>query len=155
MQLNPRTLIALVAVGIVLLSGGKLSDIIGPQSASSSASQPASSSVSSGAVERAFAKRQSDVMVVDRGRVVKLLPDDLKGSKHQKMIVKLASGHTILIAHNIDLAPRLNSLREGDMLAFKGEYEWNERGGVVHWTHHDPRGRHEGGWLELNGKRYE
>lgn len=155
MQLNPRTLVALVVVGIVLLSGGKLSDIIGPQSTSSSASQPASSNVSSGAVERAFAKRQSDVMVVDRGRVVKLLPDDLKGSKHQKMIVKLASGQTILVAHNIDLAPRLNSLREGDMLAFKGEYEWNERGGVVHWTHHDPRGRHEGGWLELNGKRYE
>ena len=55
----------------------------------------------------------------------------------------------------IDLAPRIDALRGGDRVAFHGEYEWNERGGVIHRTHHDPRGSHPGGWLEHAGRRYE
>ena len=107
------------------------------------------------AIQAAYENRQSDVQVEGAGRVVKVLPDDNKGSRHQKFILELASGQTLLIAHNIDLAPRIPDLREGDSVSFYGEYEWNERGGVVHWTHHDPQGRHVDGWLKHQGKRYQ
>lgn len=105
-------------------------------------------------VARAFRGQAKDQWVEGEGEVAKLLPDDLHGSRHQRFIVRLDSGHTLLIAHNIDLAPRVENLDGGDRIRFSGIYEWNERGGVVHWTHHDPQGRGRGGWLEFQGKRY-
>ncbi len=86
-------------------------------------------------------------------QVIKLLADDNIGSRHQKFIVK-SNLHTILIAHNIDLAPRV-PVTLGDVLSIKGAYEWNDRGGVVHWTHHDPQNKQVGGWIELNGKKFK
>jgi hypothetical protein len=105
-------------------------------------------------IEALYAKRESDTIVETTGKVVKLLADDLEGSRHQKFILELASGHTLLVSHNIDLAPRVNALKRNDTVTLKGEYEWTKRGGVVHWTHHDPAGRHEDGWIEHKGKRY-
>ncbi|WP_241856146.1 DUF3465 domain-containing protein [Sulfurimonas lithotrophica] len=89
------------------------------------------------------------------GTVIRLLSDDNKGSRHQRFIIKEPSGRTLLIAHNIDLAPKIHSLQKGDLIDFCGEYENNAKGGVVHWTHHDPQKRHSDGWLEYNGKRYQ
>jgi hypothetical protein len=106
-------------------------------------------------VETAIAAHASNVAIHGEGTVVKLLPDDQRGSRHQRFLLRLASGATLLVAHNIDLAPRLDTLRSGDSLRFAGEYVWNERGGVLHWTHHDPAGHHPGGWLELAGRRYQ
>jgi hypothetical protein len=109
----------------------------------------------SNALATAFEQRQSDVQVKGQGKVVKVLPDDNEGSRHQRFILRLDSGQTLLIAHNIDLAPRIDALRKGDQVEFHGEYEWNSKGGVVHWTHHDPRGSHIDGWLKHNGKTYQ
>ena len=106
-------------------------------------------------LQHAFNNRQSDLQVQGEGVVKKILPDDLEGSRHQKFILRLSSGQSILIAHNIDLAPRISSLSGGDTVAFYGEYEWNAKGGVIHWTHHDPSGRHVGGWLRHDGKTYQ
>lgn len=89
------------------------------------------------------------------GVVIKVLPDDNKGSRHQRFILRLASGQTILVAHNIDVAPRVARLREGDEIGFYGEYEWNDKGGVIHWTHRDARGSHPHGWLRHNGQQYD
>ena len=105
-------------------------------------------------IQVAFANAQSDVQVQGAGKVVKVLRDDLEGSRHQKFILALPSGHTVLVSHNIDLAPRVDRIREGDRVEFFGEYEWNPKGGVIHWTHRDPRGRHPNGWLRHQGVTY-
>jgi len=107
------------------------------------------------ALADAYKNRKSDVQVSGTGVVIKNLADDNVGSRHQKFILKLPTGKTVLVSHNIDLAPRINSLRKGDTVSFYGEYEWNARGGVVHWIHHDPRGKHVGGWLKHNGMTYQ
>ena len=114
-----------------------------------------SASAASGTIERLFQDGRSDEIVEDEGRVIAILADDNKGSRHQRLLLELGSGHTVLIAHNIDLAPRIQSVRKGDRVRFRGEFEWNDRGGVIHWTHHDPAGRHPGGWLRHEGKTYE
>ena len=106
-------------------------------------------------LEQAFTNQQSDLQVESEGVVTRVLTDDNKGSRHQRFVLELSSGQTILIAHNIDLAPRIPNLKEGDRVQFYGEYEWNPQGGVVHWTHHDPNGRHPGGWLKHKGKTYQ
>ena len=105
-------------------------------------------------IARLLRERQSGVVVEGAGTVEKLLPDDLVGSRHQRFILRLASQQTILVSHNIDLAPRLDSLRIGDAVRFRGQYEWNQRGGLVHWTHHDPRGERTGGWLRHGDRIY-
>ncbi|TKB23266.1 DUF3465 domain-containing protein [Desulfopila sp. IMCC35006] len=107
------------------------------------------------ALDKAFKNNLSDVQVGGSGKVVKILPDDTKGSRHQKFIVKLDSGQSVLVAHNIDIAPRIGNFSVGDQVDFYGEYEWNPQGGVVHWTHRDPSGRHEGGWLKHGGKIFQ
>ncbi len=103
----------------------------------------------------AYRRHLSNVRVEASGLVSRVLPDDNEGSRHQRFIVRTPSGHTVLIAHNIDLAPRVGALRAGDPISFSGEYEWNDRGGVVHWTHHDPSGRHPAGWLKHDGRVYQ
>ncbi|MGB7814784.1 MAG: DUF3465 domain-containing protein [Methylotenera sp.] len=106
-------------------------------------------------IEAAYENRASNIDVEGQGIVVKLLTDDNNGSRHQKFLVKIASGKTLLFAHNIDLAPRIEDIKIGDEMAFRGEYVFNPKGGVIHWTHHDPRGEHVAGWIKHNGKVYE
>jgi hypothetical protein len=106
-------------------------------------------------IRKAFKQRKSDLQVRAEGKVVKVLADDTKGSRHQRFILKLSNSITVLVAHNIDLAPRIKNLKKGDTVEFYGEYKWNDKGGVIHWTHHDPKKKHPGGWLRHNGKNYE
>ena len=106
-------------------------------------------------IGRAFASQASDIQVEGEGTVIRVLSDDMNGSRHQRFIVELASGQTLLITHNIDIAPRISGLEEGDSVRFYGEYVWNAKGGLIHWTHHDPRGRHVAGWVIHKGKTYK
>ncbi|MET0067164.1 MAG: DUF3465 domain-containing protein [Candidatus Thiodiazotropha sp.] len=122
-----------------------------PVGADATLSRPSSESTLLAAIR----KRQSDVQVQGEGVVYKLLADDRDGRRHQRFLLRLDTGHSLLVAHNIDLAERLRGLKVGDRVSFYGEYEWNDKGGVIHWTHHDPRGRHENGWLQHAGKTYQ
>lgn len=116
-------------------------------------------------LQQAFQARERGVEVQGSGRVIKVLPDDNEGSRHQRFILRITQGSsaednkaqdmTVLLAHNIDLAPRLEGLQLGDEVFFSGIYEWNAKGGVVHWTHHDPRGQHKAGWLRYKGTSYQ
>ena len=106
-------------------------------------------------IQQAFQQQQSNVQVQASGRVKAVLADDNDGSRHQKFILELSNGLTVLVAHNIDLAPRIENLKKGDVVEFYGEYEYNPKGGVIHWTHHDPQQRHIAGWLKYQGKTYQ
>lgn len=105
--------------------------------------------------EEAYKNKQSDVQVKGEGVVTRTLADDNDGSRHQRFLIQTASGLSLLVAHNIDLAPRVADLKKGDKVEFYGEYVWNDKGGTVHWTHHDPRGRHVNGWIKHNYKTYQ
>jgi hypothetical protein len=122
--------------------------------ARSSAGGEASASADD-ALAAAFAERRSDVQVQGLGVVDRVLPDDNDGSRHQRFILRLGTGQTVLVAHNIDLADRLTALDRGDTVEFYGEYEWTSAGGVIHWTHRDPARRHVAGWLKHEGKRVQ
>ncbi|MBL4852301.1 MAG: DUF3465 domain-containing protein [Gammaproteobacteria bacterium] len=102
---------------------------------------------------QSFKQKRSKVWMQISMEVTRLLADDNEGSRHQKFIAKTSSGHTVLVSHNIDLADRVPVSR-GDEITLRGRYEWTDRGGVLHWTHHDPRGRIEGGWIKLDGQFY-
>jgi hypothetical protein len=106
-------------------------------------------------LENAYTNHQNQVQVQGSGVVIKVLADDDNGSRHQRFIIKLASGQTLLVAHNIDLAPKITAIKENDHIAFYGVYEWNAKGGVIHWTHRDPNNRHVHGWLKHNGNTFE
>ncbi len=110
--------------------------------------------VSNAEIEQAFKAKKSDVQVSGHGVVIKLLKDDNKGSRHQKFLVQINAQQTLLFAHNIDLAPRV-PVQTGDEISFYGEYVYNPKGGVMHWTHHAPQGDHEAGWVMHNGNKYE
>ena len=121
----------------------------------STSASPVTLEQTSDAIAQAYQQRRSNVQVEGQGEVARILPDDNNGSRHQRFILRLDHGQTVLVAHNIDLAPRVVNLHAGDNIAFYGEYEWNEKGGVIHWTHRDPAGRHANGWLKHQGKTYQ
>ena len=106
-------------------------------------------------VQTLYSQHASHVQVEDAGTVIKLLADDNQSPRHQKFLVKVASGQTLLLTHNIDLASRIDPLNVGDKLEFNGEYIWNIKGGIVHWTHRDPQGHHIDGWIKHDGKTYQ
>jgi len=145
----------LVLIGLVLAAvyfGAKQTGFI-PQGREASTS--ASTDIAVSTLEAAYEHQQSNVQVRGSGRVSTVLADDNDGSRHQRFIVRLGSGQTVLIAHNIDLASRVDSLAVGDTVQFYGEYEWNSKGGVVHWTHRDPEHRHVDGWIKHKGRMYQ
>jgi hypothetical protein len=103
---------------------------------------------------KAYLDKREGFWVKRTAPISRILPDDTVGDRHQRMIVRLPSGQTLLIAHNVDIAPRVPNPAVGKDLFFAGDYAWNAEGGLVHWTHKDPAGVHRDGGLEYEGKAY-
>jgi len=108
--------------------------------------------VSSNTPEALYWAKISGEMIEFDGVVSTILKDDEIGSRHQRIILKRQK-LTLLLAHNIDLADRI-PVEIGDKLTIYGQYEWNEKGGVVHWTHEDPAHQHPAGWIKHKGIQY-
>ncbi|MGB5511232.1 MAG: DUF3465 domain-containing protein [Woeseiaceae bacterium] len=101
----------------------------------------------------ALDKRDTGTWVEVRGFVNRLLSDDDDGSRHQRFILDIGARRTLLVAHNIDLAERV-PLGMGDRVHVRGMYEWNDLGGLMHWTHHDPLGVEAGGYVRYRNNLY-
>lgn len=106
-------------------------------------------------VQAAFRNRSSGQVLTAKGTVERILADDRDGSPHQRFIIRTVGGVSLLIAHNLDLAPRLDGLKVGDAVTVLGEYEWNDKGGLMHWTHEDPQRKHAAGYIDWRGRRYQ
>jgi len=143
----------LIAILIVAIAGALGREGCSQGSAPGGTMSPEAIERADSQVEQLYEEQRSKVVVEIAGTVDRTLADDLEGSRHQRFILRLASGHTVLVSHNIDLAEKI-PLSRGDTVQLRGQYEWNDRGGVVHWTHHDPGGRRPGGWIDHAGRRY-
>jgi hypothetical protein len=140
-----QLVVAIVLVGLAGAAAGGCA----------SSGQEAEVATGDGLLAKAYEDRAADLPVEGQGMVARMLADDDEGSRHQRFIVRLDSGQSLLGAHNIDVAPRVDDLGVGDNVAFKGVYEWSEQGGTIHWTHHDPDGEHAAGWLRHGAKMYQ
>ncbi len=106
-------------------------------------------------IETAFADRAGNITVTVKGTVTKILSDDTVGDRHQRFIIALSNGQTLLIVHNVDIATRVSGLSAGVSVYVHGDYLWNDQGGLIHWTHRDPDNVHENGWIVFKNKRFE
>jgi len=117
---------------------------------------PAEATSGNAPIQREFERHGDKVEVTATGVVDRVLADQNGPSgPHERFIIRLADvGLTVLVEHNLSLAPRVPVV-VGQHVSVRGEYLWNAQGGLVHFTHRDPDRRHEGGYVEYGGKRYE
>lgn len=104
-------------------------------------------------IVRAYDARTSNIMVETEARVVLLLPDIEDVGKYQEFKIELENGHVVRVLHDLDQADRV-PVAVSSKIRLRGEYDWSVDGGVIHWTHDDPEGQREGGWIEYLGLRY-
>jgi hypothetical protein len=105
-------------------------------------------------IEAAYANQDSGISVTVKGTITRILSDDTVGESHQRFIIILSNSQTLLIEHNIDIAPRVEGITIGSLVYVHGDYIWNNQGGLIHWTHHDPAGKHENGWIVFGNNKY-
>lgn len=73
--------------------------------------------------------------------------------EHEAFDAQTQAG-AVEIVDNVGIAPRV-PVHAGDSICVRGEMVHDPgRAPVVHWTHHDPQGRHTGGFIQLRGRVY-
>ncbi len=108
------------------------------------------------AVCDAYAAARSHVEVIVRGPVTRVLgvaPGRVSPHEGFLMRVRARCDLTVRVESNVFFTGRFPIAR-GERVQVKGEYEYYPRGGVIHWTHRDPRLRHQGGYVEVGGHWY-
>jgi uncharacterized protein DUF3465 len=135
----------LAAVGGILLTACGA-----PNSAASSASPD------DAAIAADFANHRSQVEVTADGVIIRTFADRSSSTGvHEQFIIRLTSQNlTVEIEHNISIGKRV-PVAQGDHVLVHGEYIWNSEGGLIHFTHHDPQGTHESGYIVDNGTTYD
>ncbi|MDP3509818.1 MAG: DUF3465 domain-containing protein [Candidatus Melainabacteria bacterium] len=86
--------------------------------------------------------------------IKKLLREEDYREPHQRFLLILSNGTTVLVANDLQYGTYA-PVQEGNVVRIHGEYIWNERGGVLHWTHKSDEPRHESGYIDFNGMRYQ
>jgi hypothetical protein len=118
----------------------------------------ASGDAANAAVYDAWRSGRSHVEVTASGSVARVLGERAGPSGlHEGFLVHLrgADGHglTVRVEDNVDVTGHI-PLRTGDDVVVRGEYIYDTRGGLIHYTHHDPRGHHSSGYVRVNGRLY-
>jgi Protein of unknown function (DUF3465) len=107
---------------------------------------------------RDIASHDIGAEIVVAGPIVQVLPTSQGPSGvHERFIVAVSSGNEttqLFVADNVTIGA-LAPLRAGEQVTVKGELDFNEFGPVLHWTHRDPRMRHQPGFVEVAGHLYE
>jgi hypothetical protein len=131
-------------------------NLIAATAASALAACTATPSPNDAALCAAYAGGRSGVEVVADGTVTRVLGiQQGRVSPHEGFLFRLASGCSVVVRVevNTDFTGPI-PLTGGERVVVKGEYEYYPRGGVIHWTHRDPRGRHDNGYVEAGDRSY-
>lgn len=72
--------------------------------------------------------------------------------RHEGFVIAVRSAGTYKVEDNVDITGPV-PLRNGDLVTLQGQFECND--GVIHWTHRDPSGRHEAGFISVHGNTYQ
>ena len=112
-----------------------------------------------GAVYDAWRAGRSHIEVIANGSVARMLGTHRgRSGNHEGFLLHLSGsagrGLTVRVEDNVDLTGPI-PLSEGQDVVVRGEYIFDERGGIVHYTHRDPRGRHISGYVLVDGKFYQ
>lgn len=124
---------------------------------SACAKAPQSTPAANSAVYAAFESGTSRVEVSATGIVTRTMGMRTgRSGTHEGFLMQADGkrGLVLRVEDNVDITGPI-PLRNGQHVIVRGEYEYYPRGGVIHWTHHDPAGRHENGYVEVAGKRYQ
>ncbi|HEX5274084.1 MAG TPA: DUF3465 domain-containing protein [Candidatus Rubrimentiphilum sp.] len=105
-------------------------------------------------VEKAMslcARGATAVEVTANGSVAQLVGNASSATATHEGFVLRSGAFAIRVENNTTITGQI-PLSRGEAVSLQGQYECND--GVIHWTHHDPRGRHIGGFIEAGGKIY-
>ncbi|MBD5654093.1 MAG: DUF3465 domain-containing protein [Candidatus Eremiobacteraeota bacterium] len=118
-----------------------------------------SADAGNGAIYDAWRAGRSHVEVTASGTIARVLgtrPGRI--SAHEGFLLHLRGaagrGLTVRVEDNVDFTGAI-PLQPGADVVARGEYVYDSRGGIVHYTHRDPRGRHAAGYVETGGKLYQ
>lgn len=99
--------------------------------------------------------QEKNVDYLEAGNLVvdKLLPDDVSGRPHQKIMIRLSNGRKVQIVSNLEFCEKI-PVQVGERITVGGQFVWTRNGGLVHWVHSDPKGQRKDGYVIYNNKSY-